>query len=345
MGMKHILRALDQALETAEVERKYLRDELEAERVEKRQRLAAELEQLRGQAEEPRASWTSCWKPSGSEERTWAGEREDMAGSCGRCAGKRSACRERWTAWRVKTRSCRRRWKNGRNHADQGTWAVTRTCATPTAGKKVVSFSWRYRAGKKAQGKLWRTGTPATPGSGWRTSASSTCARGKGACAGAAPGGGLSEQAGQESPGGPESDSAQAGDAGRQTGGTGPWSGKGQTGRKPDRAGSSGYTQVEPDRLPLTAAAGCAACVAGCLDRRRGVPRAVRGMEPRRKKQDARFADQDRHGEVTAYTSGTTMGKEAKGRAKHVRVTVEGAGAPSIFSPAAGAGDPLQRGI
>lgn len=34
MGMKHILRALDQALETAEVERKYLRDELEAERVE-----------------------------------------------------------------------------------------------------------------------------------------------------------------------------------------------------------------------------------------------------------------------------------------------------------------------
>ena len=40
MGMKHILRALDQALETAEVERKYLRDELEAERVEK-QRLAA----------------------------------------------------------------------------------------------------------------------------------------------------------------------------------------------------------------------------------------------------------------------------------------------------------------
>lgn len=54
MGMKHILRALDQALETAEVERKYLRDELEAERVEK-QRLAAELEQLRGQAEEPRA--------------------------------------------------------------------------------------------------------------------------------------------------------------------------------------------------------------------------------------------------------------------------------------------------
>ena len=43
MGMKHILRALDQALETAEVERKYLRDELEADRVEK-QRLAAELE-------------------------------------------------------------------------------------------------------------------------------------------------------------------------------------------------------------------------------------------------------------------------------------------------------------
>ena len=45
MGMKHILRALDQALETAEIERKYLRDELEAERVEK-QRLAAELDEL-----------------------------------------------------------------------------------------------------------------------------------------------------------------------------------------------------------------------------------------------------------------------------------------------------------
>lgn len=65
MGMKRILRALDQALETAEVERKYLRDELEAERVEK-QRLAAELEQLRGRRRNPGRSWTSCWKPSGS---------------------------------------------------------------------------------------------------------------------------------------------------------------------------------------------------------------------------------------------------------------------------------------
>lgn len=55
MGMKHILRALDQALETAEVERKYLRDELEAER----DKL---LETFR------------------EREMTWAGEREDMAG-------------------------------------------------------------------------------------------------------------------------------------------------------------------------------------------------------------------------------------------------------------------------
>ena len=65
MGMKHILRALDQALETAEIERKYLRDELEADRVEK-QRLAAELDKLLETFRE--------------RERTWAGEREDMAG-------------------------------------------------------------------------------------------------------------------------------------------------------------------------------------------------------------------------------------------------------------------------
>ena len=76
MGMKHILRALDQALETAEVERKYLRDELEAERVEK-QRLAAELEQLRGQAEEPRAELDKLLATFRAREREWA----DGAGS------------------------------------------------------------------------------------------------------------------------------------------------------------------------------------------------------------------------------------------------------------------------
>lgn len=79
MGMKHILRALDQALETEEVERKYLRDELEAERVEK-QRLAAELEQLRGQAEEPKAEWDKLLETFRERERTWAGERDGMAG-------------------------------------------------------------------------------------------------------------------------------------------------------------------------------------------------------------------------------------------------------------------------
>ena len=51
MGMKHILRALDQALETAEVERKYLRDELD--------KLLATFR---------------------AREREWAGIREDMAG-------------------------------------------------------------------------------------------------------------------------------------------------------------------------------------------------------------------------------------------------------------------------
>lgn len=79
MGMKHILRALDQALETAEGERKYLRDELEAERVEK-QRLAAKLEQLRGQAEEPRAELDKLLATFRAREREWAGIREDMAG-------------------------------------------------------------------------------------------------------------------------------------------------------------------------------------------------------------------------------------------------------------------------
>lgn len=65
MGMKHILRALNQALEAAEIERKYLRDALEAERVEK-QRLAAELDKLLATLR--------------AREREWAGIREDMAG-------------------------------------------------------------------------------------------------------------------------------------------------------------------------------------------------------------------------------------------------------------------------
>lgn len=79
MGMKHILRALDQALETAEVERKYLRDELEAERVEK-QRLAAELDELRKMAREPKAELDKLLATFRAREREWAGIREDMAG-------------------------------------------------------------------------------------------------------------------------------------------------------------------------------------------------------------------------------------------------------------------------
>ena len=79
MGMKHILRALDQALETAEVERKYLRDELEAERVEK-QRLAAELDEMQKMAREPRAERDKLLATFRAREREWAGIREDMAG-------------------------------------------------------------------------------------------------------------------------------------------------------------------------------------------------------------------------------------------------------------------------
>lgn len=73
MGMKHILRALDQALETAEVERKYLRDELEAERVEK-QRLAAELDEMQKMAREPRAELDKLLATFRAREREWAGK-------------------------------------------------------------------------------------------------------------------------------------------------------------------------------------------------------------------------------------------------------------------------------
>ena len=79
MGMKHILRALDQALETAEVERKYLRDALEAERVEKR-RMAAEMDELRKMAREPKAERDKLLETFREREMTWAGIREDMAG-------------------------------------------------------------------------------------------------------------------------------------------------------------------------------------------------------------------------------------------------------------------------
>lgn len=58
MGMKRILRALDQALETAE----------------------AELEKLLGQVEETKAERDKLLETFRERERTWAGEREDMAG-------------------------------------------------------------------------------------------------------------------------------------------------------------------------------------------------------------------------------------------------------------------------
>lgn len=65
MGMKHILRALDQALE--------------AERVEK-QRLAAEMDELRKMAREPKAERDKLLETFREREMTWAGIREDMAG-------------------------------------------------------------------------------------------------------------------------------------------------------------------------------------------------------------------------------------------------------------------------
>lgn len=65
MGMKHILRALDQALE--------------AERVEK-QRLAEELDEMQKMAREPRAELDKLLATFRAREREWAGIREDMAG-------------------------------------------------------------------------------------------------------------------------------------------------------------------------------------------------------------------------------------------------------------------------
>ena len=94
MGMKHILRALDQALETAEIERKYLRDELEAGSGWKSsawrrswsscwvrwRRPRRSWEQLLGQVEETKAELDKLLETFRERERTWAGEREDMAG-------------------------------------------------------------------------------------------------------------------------------------------------------------------------------------------------------------------------------------------------------------------------
>lgn len=88
MDGKHILRALDQALETAEFEKKYLRDELEAERAEKL-RLEAERDRLRDELEAERDERRARAEETGTErdrlletfrERAWAGEREDMVG-------------------------------------------------------------------------------------------------------------------------------------------------------------------------------------------------------------------------------------------------------------------------
>lgn len=79
MGMKHILRALDQALEAAEVEKKYLRDALEAERVDKH-RLAAKLDEMQKTAREPRAELDKLLETFRARERDWAGERDGMAG-------------------------------------------------------------------------------------------------------------------------------------------------------------------------------------------------------------------------------------------------------------------------
>ena len=45
-----------------------------------KQRLAAELEQLRGQAEEPRAELDKLLATFRAREREWAGERDSMAG-------------------------------------------------------------------------------------------------------------------------------------------------------------------------------------------------------------------------------------------------------------------------
>ncbi len=84
----------------------------------------------------------------------------------------------------------------------------------------------------------------------------------------------------------------------------------------------------------LTAAAGCAACVPGCPDRSaecHGRCEAYQAWSHGGKKQDARFADRDRHGEVTAYIRDNWAKKQKEGEACH-RVTLRRrCGAPSIF--------------
>ncbi len=135
MGMKHILRALDQALETAEVERKYLRDELEAERGGKAAP-GGGAGAAAGSGGGTQGELDKLLETFRERERTWAGEREDMAGKLREMRREKERMQGAVDSLESENAKLREALENRRNHADQGTWAVTRTCATPTAGKR-----------------------------------------------------------------------------------------------------------------------------------------------------------------------------------------------------------------
>ena len=146
-------------------------------------------------------------------------------------------------------------------------------------GEKVVSFSLAVQAGKNAQGEAlahWYTCDA------WERLADiceQYLRKGSKVLVRAASGGGLSEQAGREAPGGPESDGAQAGDAGRQTGGTGPWSGKGRRSGKPGRSRERRIHPGGNGRATfLTAAA--RRCRPACRDARTGARSATGAVKP-----------------------------------------------------------------
>lgn len=147
-------------------------------------------------------------------------------------------------------------------------------------GEKVVSFSLAVQAGKKAQGEAlahWYTCDAwerlADICEQYLRKGSKVLVRGLPRAEA------LSEQAGREAPGGPESDGAQAGDAGRQTGGTGPWSGKGRRSGKPGRSREQRIHPGGNGRATfLTAAARM--CRPACPDARTGARSATGGAKP-----------------------------------------------------------------
>lgn len=141
-------------------------------------------------------------------------------------------------------------------------------------GEKVVSFSLAVQAGKKPGGSSGALVHLRRLGAAGGHLQSNTCARGTRVLVRGLPRRRPIRASGREARAGPESDSAQAGDAGRQTGGTGPWSGKGRRSGKP---GGSREQRIHPGGAGratfLTVAARMCRLRAGMPGQERGVPR------------------------------------------------------------------------